>query len=410
VVTETVEEVVRVEVKPPAPEPDPAVAAAHEVSRELRAAVKELKSLGVEREAARRELAELRAQIQDVSKAAAEGRAALDRLRAEAQAAVAPVADLKHLCREAGQELRTEVGEESVVLVRLRQVREQADEAVQAAAGAGDRIRAFREACEKAAESADVLHLQARAAYLESLNEVLKGVARVRAEVSDLEGRLAELGREAARPSPAETRAAAPGTTVEAANRLGVVVDPGVVIDEVMSDGMAAAAGLARGDVIESVNGNPVHSATGLRDAVHALPDGAELTMRVRRGGDPLLMIGRLGPAAGEHGNRLGLVVVPGAVVAGVIPGSPAAAAGLARGDVIERAAGQEIQGGEQLRAAVQALPPGADVALAVGRAGEVREVVARLDRPSDSEPAEEVTDEDDLDEDVEAAMNDERR
>ncbi|MBA4062838.1 MAG: hypothetical protein C0501_03865 [Isosphaera sp.] len=199
-------------------------------------------------------------------------------------------------------------------------------------------------------------------------------VAALKEEAAGLGERLGELRQEAGRP------AAEPG------NRLGVEVDHGVVVAEVLPGGMAATAGLVHGDVVESVNGTPVHTAAGFRDAVLGVPDGSELTVRIRRGGSPLHMVGRVGPA-GEDGNRVGVVVDPGVVVTVVTPASPAAAAGLARGDVIDRAAGQEVHTGEDLRAAVRAVRPGGEIALAVARDGEVREVVARLDPPGGAGP-----------------------
>jgi S1-C subfamily serine protease len=68
-----------------------------------------------------------------------------------------------------------------------------------------------------------------------------------------------------------------------------------------------------------------------------------------------------------------------GVVVAEVLPDTPAAAAGLARGDVIDDLNGKPVQTGEQLRDLVQHLPAGDEVVLRVTRVGEVREVRTRL-------------------------------
>ena len=92
-------------------------------------------------------------------------------------------------------------------------------------------------------------------------------------------------------------------------------------------------------------------------------------------------MVARLDPKRErEDGNRIGVTVARGVVVDEVLPGSPAATAGLARGDVIEEVDGEEVHGGEQLRAAVLALPRRAAVALTTTRAGKTRRVTARLD------------------------------
>ena len=90
----------------------------------------------------------------------------------------------------------------------------------------------------------------------------------------------------------------------------------------------------------------------------------------------------------------LGLTVHPGVVVAEVQPGSPAEAAGLARGDVIQSANGTPVLAGEQirqamlweqLRRAVQAEQIGGlaaaetELSLEVSRSGHVREVKVPL-------------------------------
>jgi S1-C subfamily serine protease len=90
--------------------------------------------------------------------------------------------------------------------------------------------------------------------------------------------------------------------------------------------------------------------------------------------------------------------VHPGVVVAEVVPGSPAEAAGLARGDVIQSANGTPVVAGEQirravlweqLRQAVQAqetpgVQPGETegLSLEVSRCGQVREVKVPLGQP----------------------------
>lgn len=287
-------------------------------------------------------------------------RARVDPTAANPGAAVIAVREIGPEVSEVGRELRA----------LLAEVRAGREAVANELAGLREQLRGMA----KEVAEADSLHRRARIAHQDSLAEALANVERVRNEVSLL---VAGLGR------PDSSPASAPA---ESANRLGVVVDPGVVVADVLPDGLAAAAGLARGDVIESVNGSAVHSAIGLRDAVASLADGTEITVRLRRAGDPLRLVARLGPAPAD-GNRLGVAVAACVVVADVVPGSPAQAAGLARGDVIEHVSGLEVHSGDQLRAAVLALPPGADVALSVVRAGEDLSLVARLDHAADQPP-----------------------
>ncbi|MBX9579686.1 MAG: PDZ domain-containing protein [Gemmataceae bacterium] len=356
--------------------------------RELRAAVGEVKAFRDEREALVRELTALRQEVGAARADAAEAvkhlhtvrdeaAGALDRVRAEAAAAVGPVGDLKHLVRETGEQLVREVGGQSVAVAKVVQVREQVEEAVREATKSGERIKGFRAECEAAAKQADILHLKAREAYLQSLAEVLKGLERVKAEAAAARERVAEVTP----PEPARaSEPVSPTTAADGGNRLGLTVAPGVVIAEVEADSLAADLELVKGDVIEAVNGADVASGPGLRDAIAALSGGGDLSVRVRRGDHSKDIVTRLGePKDGEAGGRLGATVAAGVVVAEVMPGSPAAAAGVEPGDVVEEANGQEVASGDQLRAVVQALPPDGEAVLSVTRAGESREVVIQL-------------------------------
>ncbi len=167
-------------------------------------------------------------------------------------------------------------------------------------------------------------------------------------------------------------------------NRLGLTVGNGVVVAEVLPESPAAAAGLTRGDVIEEVNGTGVVSAVQLRDAVRRVGGNERVTVRVFRAGDTHELRAQLAAEPPDEKsetdrNRLGVTVGPGVVVAEVLPDTPAAAAGLATGDVIDGLNGQPVRSAHELRDLVHHLNDGSDVVLRVTRAGEVREVRAKL-------------------------------
>jgi len=63
------------------------------------------------------------------------------------------------------------------------------------------------------------------------------------------------------------------------------VLVPGVVVAAVLPGTPADDAGLAMGDVIVAVNGTDVFSGDELRDLIHEMPDGEEITLRVQRAG-----------------------------------------------------------------------------------------------------------------------------
>jgi uncharacterized protein YukE len=294
-------------------------------------------------------------------------------------------------------------------------------------------VQALRDEREQIGRELGELRQQVRAAQEQSLRETREGYSKVGHELNATAGRLGEAVRnaqqeladvvrqarearreleemrrqthegrpgEAEAPAPARARkgsrartpepeapaegAEARSAATEHKNRLGAMVGNGVVVAEVTPDSPAAAAGLTRGDVIEEVNGDGVVSAAQLRHAVRKVGDGEWVTLRVFRAGATHEVRAQL-PAAGGADqrdgdrDRLGVTVGPGVVVAEVAADTPAAAAGLATGDVIEDLNGEPVRSGEELRRLVHHLPAGQEAVLRVTRAGEVREVRARL-------------------------------
>ena len=75
--------------------------------------------------------------------------------------------------------------------------------------------------------------------------------------------------------------------TGEMAKSLGLATPLGVIAADVWPGGPAAAAGVARGDVIVSVDGHPVNDPTALNYAVATLAPGATATLVVRKAGGP---------------------------------------------------------------------------------------------------------------------------
>lgn len=298
----------------------------------------------------------------------------------------------------------------------LTELSRQLSEITRQAQEARKSVQALRDEREQIGRELGELRQQVRAAQEQSLRETREGYAKVGHELNASTGRLGEAvahayqeltevvrqAREARREleelrrlnhedRPDEPVPAARGRkrnatrpAAEHRNRLGVTVGNGVVVSEVLPDTPAATAGLTRGDVIEEVNGTGVVSATQLGSAVRKTADGEWVTLRVFRAGNTHEL--RAQVPAGEDAdngsdgkNRLGVTVGPGVVVAEVLPNTPAAAAGLVTGDVIDDLNGTAVQSGEELRDVVHRLKED-DVVLRVTRAGEVREVRTRLD------------------------------
>jgi membrane-associated protease RseP (regulator of RpoE activity) len=76
-----------------------------------------------------------------------------------------------------------------------------------------------------------------------------------------------------------------------------------------------------------------------------------------------------------------GLSATEGALVRAVAPGSPAEAAGLQAGDVIQQVNGEPVDAGRDLREVVQALAPGDEVSLSVMRGEETLDLTATVGR-----------------------------
>jgi Do/DeqQ family serine protease len=75
--------------------------------------------------------------------------------------------------------------------------------------------------------------------------------------------------------------------TGEMARSLGLAAPQGVLVADLWQDGPAARAGIARGDVIVSVNGRPVNDPNSLNYSVATLAPGASATLVVRKTGAP---------------------------------------------------------------------------------------------------------------------------
>jgi len=197
--------------------------------------------------------------------------------------------------------------------------------------------------------------------------------------------------------------------TPSLANAIAFTGTEGAVVDNAKENAPAAKAGLRSGDVIVEFDGKPVKSAKQLTEIVADTPVGKVAQLKYVRDGrsqtttislaerpvagntqvaepegedDP--GIGKLGLRAStvnpEVARELKLRTPNGAVIESVQPDSPAADAGLRRGDVIHRINREQITNSAQFSRALAAIRGDKEIVLQIERDGELAFVTVTLD------------------------------
>jgi Do/DeqQ family serine protease len=161
------------------------------------------------------------------------------------------------------------------------------------------------------------------------------------------------------------------GVTSDLASSLGLKQASGAIISNVNEGSAAERAGLKRGDVITSFNGQAVHDTNSLRNRVADAGPGTTADVAIVRDGAEKHVSVKLDEASptktARNGDRngdgeadraaLGISVAPdrnGLVVQDVDPDGRAADAGIRPGDVIQEVNRQPVKSIEDLRAAVR--------------------------------------------------------
>jgi serine protease Do len=170
----------------------------------------------------------------------------------------------------------------------------------------------------------------------------------------------------------------------------------GALVADVMSDGPAAKAGLQRGDVIVGFNSHTVQESTELPRMVAAMAPGTKVSVDILRSGKKLTIPVTLGTLAEEKEasaklqtpdveESLGLrveAITPelvrslrldnskGVVVSQVAPDSPAAEAGIRRGDVVREVNRQPVTDMDSYTEATSRLTPDSPALFLLERRG----------------------------------------
>ncbi|MDZ7372760.1 MAG: DegQ family serine endoprotease [candidate division KSB1 bacterium] len=168
----------------------------------------------------------------------------------------------------------------------------------------------------------------------------------------------------------------------------------GALVTQVQKNSPAEKAGIKEGDLILEFDGRKIEDSQHLTNLVASYPPGAEVevvlireksrrTLRVKLGERPEEeRLARGGSARSQSlglsvqtltedlASRLGYEGERGVVISEVEPGSPAARAGLRRGDLILEANRQKVSSAREFQSLVAELKPG-DVLLLRVRRGE---------------------------------------
>ncbi len=187
-----------------------------------------------------------------------------------------------------------------------------------------------------------------------------------------------------------------------------VIDEAGVLVEDVVPESPAEAAGLQAGDLLRSINDEEVETPLAAADIIRALEPGAVISLGIERQGETLMLEAVAGSRSGITGSLpegmleqleqrfrfrpnagqplLGVEYLDldaqvaaereltrdeGALILRVLPESPAEAAGLLAEDIIVGVAGDPVDARRTLRERLLAYDPGETLQLDLQRAGE---------------------------------------
>ncbi|MDD1015868.1 DegQ family serine endoprotease [Pseudomonas rubra] len=189
------------------------------------------------------------------------------------------------------------------------------------------------------------------------------------------------------------------------AESFGLDKPAGALVAQVLEDGPAAKGGLQVGDVILSMNGQPIVMSADLPHLIGGLKDGAKAKLDIIRSGkrqslditigalpdDDAEIASNLTGGVERSSNRLGVSVsdltaeqkksleLKGGVVIKEVQDGPAALIGLRPGDVISHLNNQAILSAKQFTEIAKELPKNRSVSMRVLRQGRASFITFKL-------------------------------
>lgn len=172
---------------------------------------------------------------------------------------------------------------------------------------------------------------------------------------------------------------AAQSLTADLGRAFGAPLERGLLVTDVTAGGPAAAAGLTRGTVVVAIERRALATVSDLEDVLAVIPPGRVVILDVWRNGRQESMSLALGQVPALSAGRgtthtmLGLAVdfvtpETGVVIISVRPGSPAADAGLRRGDLVRELDRRIIRSLVDFDEASAGVVPGQSITLLVQR------------------------------------------
>ncbi len=195
-----------------------------------------------------------------------------------------------------------------------------------------------------------------------------------------------------------------------------VTDEAGVLVEEVVPDSPAAAAGLLAGDLLLSINDETINTPLEAAALIRALEPGTVISLGIERQGEALTLAAQVGSRRDIAGSQpeglleqleqrfrfqpnagqplLGveyldldaqiaaereLTLDEGALILRVLPDTPAEAAGLLAEDIIVGVAGDPVDARRTLRERLLAYDPGETLQLDLQRAGEALQLEVTL-------------------------------
>ena len=186
-----------------------------------------------------------------------------------------------------------------------------------------------------------------------------------------------------------------------------VTDEAGVLVEDVVPESPAEAAGLQAGDLLRSINDEEVETPLAAADIIRGLEPGAVISLGIERQGETLMLEAMVGSRSGITGSLpegmleqlekrfhfrpnagqplLGVEYLDlneevaaereltrdeGALILRVLPDTPAEAAGLLAEDIIVGVAGDPVDARRTLRERLLAYDPGETLQLELQRAG----------------------------------------